>query len=208
GGSSGSGDLGMEHFRFEPEDFRFPLNRGIVLFVCYRVFSYAKPLRTLAGNGVFWRIVLCKGGLHLCWKYFRSSHCSALSRFALLLDMHSRVAFRYAKPLRALAGNDVLWRIVLCKAALHLCWKCFRSSQCPSQSRVALLQDMHSRVAFRYAKLFRAFAGNAVFWGVFLSRSASHLLKKLSLVALSDAKPLCTFAGNALDVSISLRKTA
>ena len=143
----------MEHFRFEPEDFRFPLNRGIVLFVCYRVFSYAKPLRTLAGNGVFWRIVLCKAASHLCWKCFLSLHCSALSRFALLLEMHSRVAFRYAK-------------------------------------------------------LFGAFAGNAVFWGVFLSRSASHLLKILSLVALSRAKPLCTFGGNALQGRISLRKTA
>src|SRR5690606_20032028 len=70
-----------------------------------------------------------------------------------------------------------------------------------------LLQEMHSRVAFRYAKLFRAFAGNAVFWGVFLSRSASHLLEILLLVALCDAKPLCTFGGNALQGRISLRKT-
>src|SRR5690606_7961682 len=148
GGSSGSGDLGMEHFRFEPEDFRFPLNRGIVLFVCYRVFSYAKPLRTLAGNGVFWRIVLCKGGLHLCWKYFRSSHCSALSRFALLLDMHSRVAFRYAKPLRTLAGNDVFWRIVLCKAALHFCRKCTRGWHFATQNCFALLLGMLCSGAF------------------------------------------------------------
>src|SRR5690606_38957832 len=53
----------------------------------FNALSYAKPLRTFAGNARFQRIVLRKTAPHFCWKCSFSTHYPTQNRFALLLEM-------------------------------------------------------------------------------------------------------------------------
>src|SRR5690606_39578747 len=113
---------------------------------------------------------------------FFPTHCPTQNRYALLLEML------------------FVSRIFLRKTASHFCWKCFLSN------------------ALSYAKPLRTFAGNALclthfptqnrfalllemlsFQRIVLRKTATHFCWKCSLShAFSYAKPLRTFAGNAL----------
>src|SRR5690606_31747015 len=189
--------------------------------------SCAKPLRTFAGNAHFSRIVRRKTASHFCWKCSLLPHCPAQNRCALLLEMLTSPALSCAKPLRTFAGNAHFSRIVLRKTAAHFCWKCSLLTNCPSQNRCALLLEMLTSPALSCAKPLRTFAGNVHFSRIVLRKTAARFCWKCSLLphcptqnrfalllemltspALSCAKPLRTFAGNAHFSRIVRRKTA
>src|SRR5690606_19787145 len=77
----------LQHGKRLLKQFRFSPNRRIALSVCLHALSYAKPLRTFAGNAFF------------------LTHCPTQNRFALLLEMLVSNALSCAKPLRTFAGN-------------------------------------------------------------------------------------------------------
>src|SRR5690606_19738867 len=171
-------------------------------------------------------IVRRKAASHPCWKCSLLPHCPAQNRCALSLEMLTSPALSDAKPLRTFAGNAHFSRIVLRKTAAHFCWKCSLPPHCPAQNRCALLLEMLTSPAFSCAKPLRTFAGNAHFSRIVLRKTAARfcwkcsllphcptqnrfalLLEMLTFPALSCAKPLRTFAGNALD-SLALRAPA
>src|SRR5690606_41135828 len=81
-----------------PAQNRFAL---LLEMLCLYALSYAKPLRTFAGNALSLRIVPRK------------------NRFALLLEMLCLYALSDAKPLRTFAGNAMSLRIIPRKNASH-----------------------------------------------------------------------------------------
>src|SRR5690606_5293893 len=127
--------------------------------------SYAKPLRTFAGNA-------------LCL-----THCPTQNRFARLLEML------------------FVSRIVLRKTASHFCWKCSLCHSFPYAKQLYTLAEnalclTHCPTQNRFALLLEMLFVSRIL----LRKTAPHSCWKCSLShALSYAKPLRTFAGNALD---------
>src|SRR5690606_26279546 len=118
----------------------YPTHNRFALFLemlCLYALSYAKPLRTFAGNALSLRIIPRKTASHFCWKCYVSTHYPTQNRFALLLEMLCLYALSHAKT------------------ATHFCWKCYVSTHCPTQNRCALLLEMLCLYALSHAKTLR-----------------------------------------------------
>jgi len=55
-------------FSHYPTQNRFAL---LLEMLCFLALSDAKPLRTFAGNALFYRIIQRKTASHFCWKCFK-----------------------------------------------------------------------------------------------------------------------------------------
>src|SRR5690606_8294207 len=107
-----------------------------------------------------------------------------------------------AEPLCSFAAHAVRRCNFLRISTSHICLKYFPASHFAMQKRSAPLLEALSSVAFSSAKALSTFAGNALHLRI-SPRNCFKPAGSASIIALSDAKPLRTFAGNASIIALS-----